>query len=321
MRARYWLLLGLATLVLQQLWANTATAHAHGGVDPGQSVLSAWNPNPLPSLGVFLAAYLYVTGMSRWVRPSHPASRWQKVSFFSGLLVIFLALQSPLDPLSDHYFFIHQFQHLLLRMVGPLLVLLGAPLTPMLRGLPPWASRGVVRPLVGNPQVRQVYQLLTNPVFTTVLFMGLLYLWQVPTLQNLVVRNSLVHGTMHFTMLFSGFLFWWLVIDPKPHRSRLHYGLRVLYLGVIVIPNTLLGASITFSSQVLYPAYTELVQPFALSHLIDQQLGGLILWVAGDMMSILAAGIVMMLWYQRELEQERAQQMKAVPGDTAPSQR
>ena len=53
------------------------------------------------------------------------------------------------------------------------------------------------------------------------------------------------------------------MIDPPPHRSRLHYGLRVLYLGLIVLPNTLLGAAITFSSQPgkhLYEAYTEVVQ-------------------------------------------------------------
>ena len=135
---------------------------------------------------------------------------------------------------------------------------------------------------------------------TTILYLGVLYIWQVPGPHNLALANEMVHDLMHTTMLVSGFLFWWLVIDPKPHRSRLHYGLRILYLGLIVIPNTVLGAAITFRSGVIYEGYALVHQPFGLSLIIDQQLGGLILWVVGDMMSILAAGIVMIMWYEKE---------------------
>ena len=220
-------------------------------------------------------------------------------------MAIFLALQSPIEPLAEHQLSIHQVQHLLLRMIGPLLVLAGAPLTPMLRGLPPWALRGIVRPVVGNPIARQAYDVFTNPIVTTVMFLGVLYLWQVPFLHNLAVRNDAVHELMHTTMLLSGFLFWWLVIDPKPHRSRLHHALRVLYLGLIVIPNTLLGAGITFNGNIIYESYYEFPSPLGLDPLIDQQLGGMLLWVVGDMMSIITAGVVMVMWYQKEQEQEQ----------------
>ena len=63
-----------------------------------------------------------------------------------GLFLVFFALQSPLDPLSDHLLSFHQVQHFILRMVAPMLILLGAPLTPMLRGLPGWARQGVIPP-------------------------------------------------------------------------------------------------------------------------------------------------------------------------------
>ena len=221
------------------------------------------------------------------------------------MLVLFLALQSPIDPLAEHYFFVHQIQHLMIRMMGPLLVLLGAPLTPMLRGLPLWLLQGGVRSVVRRGWVRHAYYRLTNPVVAVGIFLGALYLWQVPFLHDLAVRNDLVHELMHATMLFSGFLFWWLVIDPKPHRSRLHYGLRVLYLGLIVLPNTVLGAAITFSRGLMYWSYSDFPQPIALEGIVDQQLGGLLLWVIGDMMSIVAAGIVMIMWYQREQEKDR----------------
>ena len=278
--------------------------HAHAGIDEGQNLWTVWNLNPLPTLLLLLAAYLYLTGLSRWERPSHPVVLWQRICFFSGLVLLFGALQSPLDPLAEHMLSFHQIQHFLLRMAAPLLILLGAPLTPMLRGLPTWALLGIVRPAVGNRRCRRGYELLTNPVVTTALFMSILYIWQVPGAHNLALRNDAVHELMHFSMLSSGLLFWWLVIDPKPHRSRMHYGLRVLYLGLIVIPNTLLGAAITFADSVIYSGYAAVEQPFDISLMTDQQIGGAILWVPGDMMSVIVAGIVMMMWYQAEVEQQ-----------------
>jgi putative membrane protein len=302
---RLWWIGGLAVAAGWWLLATARGAEAHGGVAPGQNIWTAWNPDPLPAFGVFMAAYLYLTGLNNWDRPSHPVNGWQRASFFAGLLAIFIALQSPVDALADHLFSVHQAQHALLRMVGPLLILLGAPMTPILRGLPPWVLRRAVRPVVGNPRVRGGYQWLTNPIVTTTLYLGALYLFQVPGPHNLALRNDAFHQVMHTIMLFTGMLFWWVVIDPKPHRSRLHYGLRILYLGLGVIPNTLLGAGITFNTNLLYAGYAEVERISSMSLLMDQQVGGLVLWVAGDMMNIMAAGIVMILWYQRETEQDR----------------
>ena len=296
-----------ALALLQLLWA-VPVVHAHGGIDAGQNPFTAWNWNPLPTLLLLVAAYLYLNGLANWERPSHPINLWQKISFFTGLFLIFIALQSPLDNLSEHMLSFHQLQHFLLRMLAPLLVLLGAPLTPVLRGLPPWALQGFVRPMVRHPLARAVYEKLTNPVITTVLFMGILYLWQFPGVFNLALRNEFVHALMHVTMMSSGFIFYWAVIDPKPRRSRIHYGVRVLYLGLIVLPNTLLGAAITFSRGIIYTGYQDVHQPFNISLLTDQQLGGLLLWVPGDMMSILAAGIVMIMWYEREEAANNASQ-------------
>ena len=305
---RRWLPIALAAAAVLPvaLWV-APTVSAHGGIDAGQEPWTAWNTNPLPTILVLLAAYVYLNGLNNWDKPTHPVNNWQKASFFFGLFLVFFALQSPLDPISDHLLSFHQVQHFILRMVAPMFILLGAPLTPMLRGMPAWARQGVVRPMARNHYVRQVYRLLTNPIFTVFFFLGSLYLWQFPGAFNLALRNDEVHALMHVTMSLSGFLFWWVVIDPPPHRSRLHYGLRVLYLGLIVLPNTLLGAAITFSDGVLYSAYTEVVQPYGLSLETDQQLGGLMLWVPGDMMSIVAAGIVMVMWYQREEGANRVQ--------------
>ena len=194
----------------------------------------------------------------------------------------------------------HQLQHFLLRMMAPLLILLGAPLTPMLRGLPRWALQGIVKPTVRHWFTRAAYDKLTNPVISVSIFMGVLYFWQIPGPFNGALRDEFTHAVMHMTMMSSGLIFYWAVIDPKPHRSRVHYGVRVLYLGLIVLPNTILGAVITFSKSVVYSGYEGVYQPFEMSIMTDQQIGGLLLWVPGDMMSILVAGIVMIKWYEKE---------------------
>ncbi len=290
---------GLAALAL-----GVGVASAHQGIPPGQTPATAWGfvTNPVPSLFLLAAVYFYINGLNNWPNQTHPINIWQKSSFFAGILVLFFALQSPMEPLAEHYFSIHQVQHLLVRMVGPMLILLGAPLTPMLRGMPPWLRQNVIRRIVRQPAARWVYGKITNPVFTVVTFLALLYFWQAPGPHDLAVHNDWVHELMHGTMLISGFLFWWIVIDPKPHRSRLHYGLRVLYLGLIVLPNTLLGAAIVFQEELIYSAYQELPRPWeSFDPKDDQTLGGLMLWVPGDMMSIIAAGIVMFMWYQREM--------------------
>ena len=298
--------LGIVAGVLAGLWIGVGAAYAHQGIPPGQTPVTAWGfiTNPVPSLFLLAALYFYINGLNNWPNPRHPVNNWQKASFFAGIVVLFAALQSPMEPLAEHYFAIHQVQHLLVRMVGPLLILMGAPLTPMLRGMPSWLRQHVVRRVVRTAAARWIYIKITNPVFTIVLFLGLLFFWQVPGPHDLAVHNDYVHELMHGTMLISGFLFWWIVVDPKPHRSRLHYGLRVLYLGLIVLPNTLLGAAITFQEDLIYSAYQELPRPWeGFAYISDQRLGGLTLWVPGDMMCIIGAGIVMFMWYQREMEQ------------------
>ncbi len=297
----------LVALAVVLLWfLGVPPAHAHGGVDSGQSVGAAWNWEPTVPLGILLAGALYVAGLRNWKNPSHPVNSWRRVSFFAGLGAILLALQSPLDPLSDHLFLAHQVQHLLLRMVGPPLILLGAPLTPLLRGLPVAARQQVVRPLAGNPALRRLYAFLTHPMVAALLFLGTLFFWQGQGPHNLSLRNDIVHYLMHLSMLFSGILFWWVIIDPKPHRSRMPYVARALYLGFQIFPNTLLGAIVTFSPGVLYTAYGEVERLWGISLMADQAIGGTILWIPGDMMFLIAAGIMVGLWLRQEEEKGRA---------------
>jgi putative membrane protein len=259
-----------------------------------------WALDPIGILGPLVFGFLYFNGLRKWPRGSHPVRLWQRVSFAVGQLSLFAALVSPVDALSDQFFFMHQIQHLLLRVVAPVLILLGAPLTPVLRGLPEGALQEFVRPVAGSRRMRAFYARITHPLVTLALFIGALWVWQIQELQNLAVRNAGVHLLMHFTMFGTAMLYWWLVVDPAPHRSRIHYGLRVLYIAITIVPNTVLGAMIVFSNGVLYRAYGEFEHVWEVSSLNDQVIGGLILWLPMEMMSVIIAGVVFVMWFMDE---------------------
>ncbi|MGH7140724.1 MAG: cytochrome c oxidase assembly protein, partial [Pirellulales bacterium] len=85
--------------------------------------------------------------------------RWhggQFTSFFAGVAAIYLALASPIEPLASLLLAVHMVQHLLLMMVAPPLVWLGAPMFPLLRGLPR-PIRSLVVPLVSSRELRWLF--------------------------------------------------------------------------------------------------------------------------------------------------------------------
>ena len=282
--------------------ATAAPAFAHTDQLDAGDVWTSWVPDPLAILLVFGFGYLYARGLRDWWPRSRPVHRWQVVSYYAGLAAMFIVLISPLDPLADHLFFVHQIQHLLLRIAGPVLILLGAPLTPILRGLPHGLRMSVIPPVVSNPLARRAYQWATHPVIIPALFLLVLYVWQFPLAHDAALKSLWVHYLMHLTMTVSSMLFWWLIIDPKPHRSRLHYGVRVLIMAVTILPNTVLGAFIVFAERGLYDGY-GLTRPFSIVPLADQRWGGLIMWLSADMMTVSTAAVIFGMWYAREQQQ------------------
>ena len=102
---------------------------------PASLVFASWNFEPVPALGLILSAFLYWRGWGK-VRRLAPDRfpEWRLVSFLAGLIVIYIALASPLDAFASWLLSVHMVQHLLLTMVAPPLILLGAPFLPMLSG-------------------------------------------------------------------------------------------------------------------------------------------------------------------------------------------
>src|ERR1700687_6067276 len=153
--------------------------------------LRSWPLDPwllialLASAGIYLRGWLAL-GRRHW-------RRWHGghvTAFFGGLAAFYLALASPIEPFAALLLQVHMVQHLLLMMVAPPLLWLGAPLFPLLLGLPRpirvyWAT-----PLLSSPPLRRLFGRLTHPLPALFLFVGVTWFWHLPPFYDLAVRSS-----------------------------------------------------------------------------------------------------------------------------------
>jgi len=288
---------------------TASAALAHGGPDAGESPWLAWRLTPDIVLGTLLVAGLYIAGLRRLRARTGGARaertrRLRHVSFFAGLAAIFLALQSPIDPIAERVFFIHQIQHLLLRVIGPMLLILAAPQGLLRAGLPDVVRRGALRPILRNRPLGVVFAVVAQPAVATVLFIGALYFWQIPAYHNLALRDDGVHYLMHISLLFTGLVFFWRVFDSRPGPVGTRYGVRLMMLWVMVLSNIAIGAALAFKSGVLYVAYDDFGRLWDFTGLADEQLGAVILWVPSSMMGLIAILIIVHMWGRHETRVE-----------------
>jgi cytochrome c oxidase assembly factor CtaG len=233
---------------------------------------------------------------------------WRTALFFLGLAALLAALASPIDSNASVSFTVHMVQHMLLTVVAPPLLMLGAPIRPLLRGLPAVVRAAVVRPLARAHAVRALVHLLRHPLVAAALYVGGLYAWHVPGPYDAALADARVHVLEHVWFFFSALLFWGVVIDPEPFRATLGYGARLPYLLVMgAAQNTVLGGILAFTTRPLYTAYAGLSDTglFGFDQVTDQRVGGAIMWVAGDFVFLAAASFAFFLWLAEEEEMQR----------------
>lgn len=224
---------------------------------------------------------------------SDEIDRRQVILFLLGIAVILLALISPLDRLGDEYLFsAHMAQHMLLiQVMAPLLLL----------GTPGW----LLRPLIARPAAARLARILTRPIAAYLLLNVVFLSWHLPALYDLALKDERIHIFQHLTFMVSSLIAWWPVLGPLPELISLSHPLKILYLFLQCLLITLLSALLVFSPKALYPYYEAAPRPFDISAHADQQLGGLLMWVPGSLLYLLAISILFFRWHQGEA-QERA---------------
>lgn len=251
-----------------------------------------------------ITAAIYIRGLLR--RPD-AVNPWAALAFLVGLAALYAVMQTRFDYYSQHMFFIHRIQHLVLHHLGPFLIALSAPANVLAAGSPAWL-RGVGRRVVDSLPVRAVYYTLQQPVIAGLLFVGLIAWWLLPSVHFDAMLSAREYWLMNLSMAVDGLLFWWFMLDPRPPGSTpvtRGIGLRILVLWAVMPPQIAMGAYIALSSGTVYDVYAVCGRAWPVSPLLDQQLGGLITWIPAAMMSVLATLVLLRFYFRGERARER----------------
>lgn len=246
---------------------------------------------------VFLATFLvtcvlYVRGCRR-----QRVSTSRRASFWIGMAIIYLSLHTYLDYYAEHEFFMHRIQQVLLHHLAPLLIITAYPASVLRAGLPlAWRLR-VLGPLQRSWPWRLVMGVLMNPTVATLLFVGFIVIWLVPSMQTVAMLDWRVYRFMNWSMLVSGFAYWALVLDHRPHPpGRMIAGLRVLSPAVTMTPQIIVGAIVTFSKADLYPIFEICGRAFTFNVLTGQLIGGVITWVPAALIESIGGLMALRQW-------------------------
>lgn len=263
---------------------------------------TGWSIHWSTVIGIAALAALYIWRAARAPTPGTP-SGLQKLTFFSGLFVMFVSLNGPLHDLSDSFLFsAHMVQHLILTLLLPPL---------LIGGTPGW----MLRPLIKPASVRAVAQFVTRPVMCYLIFNLVIIGWHLPIFYNEALANHNIHIVEHLMFIASAVLLWWPFMSPMPELPRLAYPAQILYCFLTTLPMSVVAIYITMADHVLYPAYAAAPRLWHLTPMMDQRTGGLIMWVPGSIVFYALMSVVFFKWVARGEDSLAAAQVDWVPSN------
>lgn len=241
---------------------------------------------------VFLATGLslawFFTGLQHLPAEQHPPL-WRQACFVSGVILLYAMVQTHIDYYAQHMFFIHRAQHFVLHHVGAFLIALGASGSVLWAGMP-----DLLKPVFTTKPVRASTDFIMHPIVAPLIFVGMIYLWLIPAIHTRVMLDTRLYDLMNWSMALDGIAFWWLVLDPRPKPpARIGSGIRALLIIAVEPPQMVLGALLSLSTTDYYPVYQICGRMFDIPALSDQHYGGLIIWLPGTLLSLLAIIIVL----------------------------
>lgn len=249
--------------------------------------LLPWQFSPTLFILFALTLALYVRGLRVLGRSGARIGFWRRFTFFLGFALSYAMLQTYVDYLSAHMFWIHRFQHLILHHIGPVLMVLAGPDRVLRAGMPAALRRLRVAAWISRP-IQILFRFVQHPIIAPLLFVGIIFFWLTPSIHFTAMIDTRRFLLMNWSMLTDGLLFWWLMLAPRQVQGRaaIGYGTRLVILSLVAIPQLLLGAYITLHTTSLYPIYAVCGRAWDVSPLYDQQIGGLLTWIPAAMMSL-----------------------------------
>ncbi len=275
-------------------------------------LFTRWSIPWAVTAALLLTAFLYIRGWLR-IRRTRPLQfpAWRLVCFLGGIAALLIAVASPLDTFSGSLLFMHMAQHFVLMSVAPPLVIFGAPVVPLLRGLPRWVIRVPLRPIFASGILPELETFLTRPIVAW-LSMNIAYIgWHIPIAYETALASERWHNLEHACFFFTNLIFWWPVLQPWPAHAKFNRWLLIPYLLFSDVVNTGLSAFLCFAGRLLYGSYGLIVRPLGISALDDQAAAGAFMWVCGSMVYLIPAVAIVVQLLSANHAQGRAQLLRA----------
>ncbi len=275
-----------------------------------RATLTSWDFRIEVILTLVLAGTIFYTGWQRLrtrttthtqLSPWQVTAIWRPILYLGALVLLGITLMSPIDVLSANLFTMHMIQHILLVMIIPPLLLLTNPFPIILWGLPRKARLAIGHLFSGESRFRYYLARLTSPGIVWFAFVIVYWGWHDPNAYTLALENPLVHDLEHLTFFAVAMLFWWHVTGAGPRiHKRLPIFARFIYVLAAIPPNMLAGIAFAFAGAPIYSYYEAMPRLWGLSVMEDQQIAGVIMWVPGSMMYIIAALVLAGRYLQGE---------------------
>ncbi|MBW5486419.1 cytochrome c oxidase assembly protein [Streptomyces bambusae] len=252
--------------------------------------------------GSLLGLALYGWGVLRLRRRGDAWPVRRTVSFVVGVLSVALVMCTKLNDYGMVLFSVHMVQHMVISMLSPILLLLGAPVTLALRALPPAARRGTKGPreLLLMLLHSRYMRVITHPVFTIPMFIASLYALYFTPLFDFLMDSRPGHIAMMVHFLAVGLVFFWPImgVDPGPHRPG--YVMRMLELFAGMPFHAFFGIALMMASEPMIATYTSPPASLGVDALQDQQWAGGIAWAFSEIPSVLVLIALVYQWYHSE---------------------
>ncbi|WP_184941959.1 cytochrome c oxidase assembly protein [Kitasatospora kifunensis] len=280
--------------------------HHHGELGPfSLHAVLTWSPDWPFLLGSLLAFGLYVAGV---VRLARRGDRWpigRMVAFTFGVLTIVAITCSGLNDYGMALFSAHMIQHMVLSMLSPILLLLGAPITLALRALRPAGKgrpRGARELLVALLHSRYV-KVISHPAFTIPLFIASLYGLYFTPLFDTLMQSRIGHLAMMVHFLGVGLLFFWPImgVDPGPHRPG--HVMRIIELFMGMPFHAFFGVAVMMATTPLVTTFNAAMAPPGTDLMADQKLAGGITWAFGEIPTAVVLIALVFQWAKSEQRQ------------------
>ena len=256
-------------------------------------LVTAWEPTAVVIVLLVGVAAAYLMAARRLRARGDAWSPARDISFVvGGLGTIAWATLGWMGVYDDTLFWAHMAQHMVLSMVSPIFLALGAPVTLALRTLPTRPRRWLRDALHSLPA-----KILINPLVGAALVFGTPFVLYMTGLYQDSLQNDTLHNLLHVHFVLAGCIFFWPIIGVDPVPGRLPYPMRLLLVCIALPAHAFLGVSIMAQRTIIAgDYYRALGRPWGISLGQDQSTGGALLWAAGDLVGLLVFGALLFQW-------------------------